>query len=437
MHTTAKNRSTNRATTTFAAFGLLVGLTAVTTPFPPAAEATWVAAWTAAPDSAGPPVEQQSLRQIARTSIAGSRVRDPAVEPLRRGAGADRPHPGGGPRERVGDHPGTDRPVTFNGVSTVTIAAGAAVLSDPVALQVTALQELAVSLYLPTRAATSTVDSTALQTTFIATRRPDTRRRVAERHHGSQPLFPDRRGSRTRRARESGRHHGRLHHGRRRLHDRRQRPMARRPRRPAAGRSALASIAVVNAGIAGNRILNDGVDPFIGPSSLSRFDRDALDKPGVRWVILLQGSNDISATEMLDTPKDRVTPAQIIAGMQTLIARAHARGIAIWGATMLPRAGVQKPFVTTAAGTAAREAVNTWIRSSGAFDAVIDFERVMGDPDRPDRLLPACTTAAIISTRTMPDIGPWPRPSICAFSHADNTSRPVRKLRRHFAVTGG
>ena len=75
--------------------------------------------------------------------------------------------------------------------------------------------------------------------------------------------------------------------------------------------------------------------------------------------------------------------------MQTLIARAHARGIAIWGATMLPRGGVQKPFVTTAAGNAARAAVNNWIRSSGAFDAVIDFERVMGDPDRPDRLLPA------------------------------------------------
>jgi lysophospholipase L1-like esterase len=152
---------------------------------------------------------------------------------------------------------------------------------------------------------------------------------------------------------------------------------------------ALASIAVVNAGIAGNRILNDGVEPFIGPSSLSRFDRDALDKPGVRWVILLQGSNDISASEMLTTAQDRVTAPQIIAGMQTLIARAHARGIRIWGATMLPRGGVQKPFVTTAAGTAARAMVNDWIRTSGAFDAVIDFERAMRDPERPDRLLPA------------------------------------------------
>jgi lysophospholipase L1-like esterase len=152
---------------------------------------------------------------------------------------------------------------------------------------------------------------------------------------------------------------------------------------------ALAPIAVVNAGISGNRILNDGVAPFIGPSALSRFDRDALDKPGARWVILLQGSNDISASDMLATPEDRVTAPQIIAGMQMLIARAHARGLAIWGATMLPRGGVQKPFVTTAAGTAARAAVNDWIRSSGAFDAVIDFERVMRDPERPERLLPA------------------------------------------------
>ena len=389
MHTTAKNRSTNRATTTFAAFGLLVGLTAATTPFPSAAEATWVAAWTAAPDSAGPPVEQQSLRQIARTSIAGSRVRIRLSNLF--GAAPVRIGP-----IRVAAHargsaiiPETDRPVTFNGVSTVTIAAGADALSDPVALQVNALQELAVSFYLPTRAAPSTIHSTALQTTFIA--RGDQTAAAAWPNattDRSRYFLTDVEVERDGPAKAVVIMGDSITDGVGSTRDANARwPDALADRLQAD--PALASIAVVNAGIAGNRILNDGVDPFIGPSSLSRFDRDALDKPGVRWVILLQGSNDISATDMLDTPKDRVTPAQIIAGMQTLIARAHARGIAIWGATMLPRGGVQKPFVTTAAGTAARAAVNTWIRSSGAFDAVIDFERVMGDPDRPDRLLPA------------------------------------------------
>ena len=150
-----------------------------------------------------------------------------------------------------------------------------------------------------------------------------------------------------------------------------------------------ASIAVVNAGVAGNRILNDGRPPYIGPSSLSRFDRDVLDTPGVRWIILLQGSNDVSAADTLTTPQDQVSARQIIEGMTALIERAHARGLAIYGATLLPLEGVGKPFVSTDAGREKRRAINDWIRTGGAFDGVIDFERVMGDPARPGRLRPA------------------------------------------------
>ena len=122
---------------------------------------------------------------------------------------------------------------------------------------------------------------------------------------------------------------------------------------------------------------------------LSRFERDALSKPGVRWILLLSGSNDISAADMLDTPKDKVSAQQIIAGMQQLIARAHAAGIKVYGATLLPKAGVRKPFVHTPEAQAKRKEVNAWIRSSGAFDAVVDFEKLMGDPARPDHLAPA------------------------------------------------
>ena len=122
---------------------------------------------------------------------------------------------------------------------------------------------------------------------------------------------------------------------------------------------------------------------------LSRFERDALSKPGVRWILLLSGSNDISAADMLDTQKDKVSAQQIIAGMQQLIARAHSAGIKVYGATLLPSAGVRKPFVRTPEGQAKRKEVNAWIRSSGAFDAVVDFEKLMGDPARPDHLAPA------------------------------------------------
>ena len=376
--------------TTWVLCGFLVlGALAPATPFLSAVEGSWVAAWTAAPDSAGPPFERQSIRQIVRTSIGGSRMRIRlsnlfGAEPVRIGPIHVAMH---NRESRI--VPETTRPVTFNGSPTVTIAAGAVALSDPVSFPVVALQELAVSFYLPLRVAASTVHGVALQTAFITqgdqtaeavwpNAATDTSRffltdvEVEANGPASAVVImgdsiTDGVGSTT--------------DANRRWSDALAERLQADP--------ALASIAIVNAGIAGNRILNDGVEPFIGPSSLSRFDRDALDKPGVRWVILLQGSNDISASDILETPRDRVTAPQIIAGMQTLIARAHARGIRIWGATMLPRGGVQKPFVTTAAGTAARAMVNDWIRTSGAFDAVIDFERVMRDPERPDRLLPA------------------------------------------------
>jgi lysophospholipase L1-like esterase len=378
-----------RDITTSMLFCLLLSPIAATTPLPSAVESSWVAAWTAAPDSAGPPFEQQSIRQIVRTSIGGSRVRIKlsnlfGAEPVQIGPIHVAMHARGSTIL-----PETTRPVTFNGAPTVTIAAGAAALSDPVAFPVIALQELAISAYLPSRVATSTVHGAALQTVFVTRGE-----QVAEAVWPNADTDTSRffltdvdvdAGAPARAVVILGDSItdgvGSTRDANRRWSDALAERLQANP--------ALASIAVVNAGIAGNRILNDGVEPFVGPSSLARFDRDVLDKPGVRWVILLQGSNDISASDMLTAAKDRVTASQIIAGMKTLIARAHARNIRIWGATMLPRGGVQKAFVTTAAATAARATVNEWIRTSGAFDAVIDFERVMRDPQQPDRLLPA------------------------------------------------
>jgi len=105
--------------------------------------------------------------------------------------------------------------------------------------------------------------------------------------------------------------------------------------------------------------------------------------------VLDGGLNDIGLADDPDSPADNVSAQQIIDGLKTLIAQAHARGIDICGATLLPYAGAQDPLLYSAAGEARRQAVNAWIRSAGAFDAIIDFEQVTRDPAHPDHLLPA------------------------------------------------
>ena len=122
-----------------------------------------------------------------------------------------------------------------------------------------------------------------------------------------------------------------------------------------------------------------------GPSSLSRFDRDVLSVAGVKFVILLQGANDIAHPAINDLPEQAVSPEQIIGGLKQLIARAHTRHVKIFGATLLPDEGT---ISYTAEGEAKRKAVNEWIRTSKAFDGVIDFEAVIRDPDHPARVRP-------------------------------------------------
>ena len=148
----------------------------------------------------------------------------------------------------------------------------------------------------------------------------------------------------------------------------------------------LSSIAVVNAGIAGNRILNDASEPFVGQSALARFQRDALNKPGVRWVLLHEGINDITAAHMLTSTKDQVSAEQIIEGMKALVARARKQGVRVWAGTLLPFAGTQGFYTVDAERK--RQKVNVWIRRSGAFEAVADFDAALRDSAHPERLHP-------------------------------------------------
>ena len=138
---------------------------------------------------------------------------------------------------------------------------------------------------------------------------------------------------------------------------------------------------VVTQAISGNRILAHGT----GPSALARFDRDVLAIPGVSHVVLLEGINDIgnSGREVNGTARPRITAEQLIAGYRQLALRAHERGIKVYAMTILPYEGA---MYANATGEAMRVRVNQWIRTSGAFDAVIDMEKVVADPANPKRL---------------------------------------------------
>ncbi|MER7790258.1 SGNH/GDSL hydrolase family protein [Streptomyces sp. NPDC097640] len=144
---------------------------------------------------------------------------------------------------------------------------------------------------------------------------------------------------------------------------------------------------VLNSGIGGNLLLHDS--PWYGDRAGARFQRDVLDKPGVGSVILLQGLNDIGFSEVdLPTykPNPQVSAEQVIAGYRELIARAHARGVRVVGATILPFKGAE---YHTARSEAKRAAINAWIRGSGEFDAVVDFAAAMAAPSDPQALDPA------------------------------------------------
>jgi lysophospholipase L1-like esterase len=380
--------STHMNRSTFERAALAVLASAILWATPAHSAGHWVAAWSAAPDQAGPPLDSVTLRQIVRVSVGGSRLRirlsnlygetPVTIGPVRVAKA------GAGSATRLG----TGRPVTFGGKSILTLAAGADALSDPIPLPAAALEDLAVSLYLPSGSNKPTLHGVAMQTAFIAAGDATSAATFPTvKTDDSRSFLTDLEVDARADARALIVVGDSITDGVRSTTDANRRwPDVLTLRLQAD--PTLASIAVINSGIAGNRVLNDASKPFIGPSTLSRFDRDALDKPGVRWVLLLQGGNDISAANVLSTSKDQVSAQQIIDGMRALIARAHARGLKIWGATLLPNESVRGGF-WSAAGEEKRLVVNAWIRTSGAFDAVVDFDQVTRDPEHPTRLLPA------------------------------------------------
>jgi lysophospholipase L1-like esterase len=365
---------------------------------PPAAQAQdwrtehWVGTWGAGPG--GPPLPantlvftDQTLRLIVHTSIGGNRVRirlsnEMGSTPLRIGAAHVAVRAGG-----AAIVPGTDRPLTFSGNAGITIPPGAPVLSDPVELNVAPLSDLAVSVYLAGSTGATTIHGTASQTSYVSLPGDFTGAATlpTDRTILSWPFLTevdvDSASAAVVTLGDS------ITDGTRSTPDTNKRwPdwLARRlqtVRDPVLGINAR--LGVVNRGISGNRLLSNPPEGSLaGRNTQERFDRDVLATAGVRYMTLMIGINDIGNSGA-DMP---VTANDIIAGYRQLIARAHAKGIAIFGATLTPFEGAryyspEKELV--------REAVNNWIRSNDEFDGVIDFDMVTRDPAHPTRFLPA------------------------------------------------
>ncbi len=324
----------------------------------------------------------QTLRQIVHTSIGGSKARvvltnAMGTTPLTIGAAhiAIRD-------KDAGIQTATGHPLTFSGRPSVTIPANAVVFSDPVAVNVPEMTDLAIDVYLPSTTNTPSplsMHPAALQTNYVS----------ETGNHAGAPVFPvvatvqnwfvlarvdvvapasvgglvafgD---SITDGARSTPGTNNRWP-------DLLMRRLTAVPSAPKLG--------IMNAGIGGNRVLADGA----GPNALARFDLNALSYPGVTHVIVLEGINDIGLARQNPTP----TAADLIAGHVQLIERAHARGIRIYGATLTPFYGA--PYYTEV-GEAKRQALNDWMRTGKAYDAVIDFDKATRDPSNPKMFLPA------------------------------------------------
>ena len=341
----------------------------------------WVGTWSASPQAANLPVnlDGRTIRQIVHVSIGGTRLR----VRLSNAYGAGPLHIGA---MRVGLHstgasiaPGSDRVLTFNGSASTTIPAGALAISDPVNLRVPDRGDLAVSIFVSGNEIVVTEHSLGLQTTYIS---------PAGDFSGADTLptattiqsYYFLTGVEVNASTKSaaivtlGDSITDGLHSTAGANKRWPNRLVERLHRQAGGNR----VAILNAGISGNRILHDTE----GTSALARLDRDVLVQPGVRYLIVLEGINDIGFPG---------SPAadEIIAGHVQIIARAHAMGLKAYGGTLTPFRAFLPGVYYTSDGEAKRQAVNHWIRTSKAYDAVIDFDKAIRDPNNPDTIRPA------------------------------------------------
>lgn len=353
----------------------------------------WVGSWAASQQAPEPQnvlpaddLEDATLRQVVRLSIGGRQARVLlsnafGSQPLRIDAAHIALSAGVDTARVVAT---SDRALTFDGAGAVTIPAGASYWSDPVALDAPPLANVVVSLHLPHAPSGQTGHPGSRATSYI----------LAGNHVADADLS----GARTVEhwyqvagisvaADPAARAvvalgdsitdgHGATTNGNDRWPDQLAARLQATP--------GMRSVAVLNQGIGGNHLLTDG----LGPNALARFDRDVLAQPGVRYLIVLEGINDLGMLTR-DGPASTQAHADLVARMigayRQIIDRAHAAGIKVYGATILPD-GKSDYYHPDAQSEADRAATNAWIRAPGHFDAVIDFDAVTRDPADPRRM---------------------------------------------------
>ncbi|MEV6636268.1 SGNH/GDSL hydrolase family protein [Actinoplanes sp. NPDC051470] len=361
---------------------------------------TWVATW-AAPPTTIPPgeprvLQDQTVRHVAHASIGGDQVRVRVTNefgetPLRIGEVRVGLRSGDGASTDVAR--GTGRRVTFSGRGAVTLPAGTPAVSDPVDLVVPAGADLVVSLYLPERTPVTTLFAFSYQDNVIAAGDVTGAASVTPAETIGQVLFLSGVAVRTRGSSIVTLGDSITNGAITRTNANHRWPDLFAARLRAAGRP----YGVANVGIAGNRLLHDPNPPaggpaeayaaYFGQSALRRFDRDVLAQPGAAHLIALLGVNDLGHPGTSAPPSEVVSADDLIGGHRQLIARAHSAGIRAYGATILPFRGDGLGF-WSAANERKRAAVNRWIRTSGEYDGVIDFDAAVRDPADPLRLRP-------------------------------------------------
>ncbi len=350
-------------------------------------EMRWVGTWTTTPAPVeGVALNNQTLRMIAHVSIGGRTLRvrlSNAYGRRKLAIGAAHLALRG---EGAGIVPDSDRALTFNGSTSTTIAAGALVVTDPVELEVPPLADLAVSVHLPGDVPETfmvTGHGNAHQTNYVSPPGDFTASaEMAVQHTTQDFLFVT--GIDVLAPAETG---GIVAFGDS-LTDANTSTLDANNRWPDQLARRLVDrggriLGVMNQGIGGNRILHD----VRGDSGLRRFDRDVLAQTGVTHAVVLLGINDIRNRQQ--KPEEIVTAEEMIAGLNQFAVRAHSRGVKIFGGTLLTfEHETFNPGFYTPEGEVKRQAVNAWIRESGAFDAVIDFEAALRDPSHPTQMLP-------------------------------------------------
>ncbi len=356
----------------------------------------WVGTWAAAPVAAtgnesaaklALGTQDVTLREIVHVSIGGPTVRivlsnEFGTEPLTIGAASVALAPAASAPGRGTIDPATAHALTFGGQPSVTIPPGALIVSDAIPMTLAPLSDLAVSLFVPAQSIPQvTQHAFADQTNYVASGNVVAQATLPEAKTYTSWLFL--KGVDV----LVGANHAAVVAFGDSITDGVNSTLDANARWPDVLARRLQAdpktnrIAVLNEGIGGNRVLHD----VYGPSALARFDRDVLAQAGVKYVILLEGINDIGHATDPVHPYDVVTADEIIAGLEQLVERAHMHGIQVIGATLTPFVGAK---YQSADGEKLRLAVNTWVRTSKSLDGVIDFADATHNPKKPTVFLP-------------------------------------------------